>query len=73
MKPKNEWALVIGNIGTIEFHTNGFEAVRAYNDYVTMSKAAVGRASGETVTLFKNGDVHREYIGRYDIEDGGPF
>jgi len=60
---KNELALVVGNVGTFRYGSNGFEAVKDYNDYVKMSKANYGRVAGESVILFKNGEIHREHEG----------
>jgi hypothetical protein len=36
------------------------KTVKDYNEYVRQSKAAYGRASGEPVTLFRNGEIVRE-------------
>jgi len=69
MKVKHEWDLVVGNVGTFRYGSNGFEAVRDYNDYVRMSKDNYGRVSGETVILFRDGEVYREYLGILEVCD----
>lgn len=65
----NEYMLIVGNIGTVYTGHNGFEANTLFQSYVSASHAKHGRASGEDVTLFKNGEPHREYIGRYSREE----
>jgi hypothetical protein len=59
----NNWELVVGNIGSVYQGSNGFEANSRYQTYVGQSKAGYGRAAGESVTLFRNRDLWKEYIG----------
>ena len=61
---KNQYDLVVGNVGTVYTGTNGFEAIRDYNEYVRLSKDNYGRVGGEDVTLFKNGEPYKEYYSR---------
>jgi hypothetical protein len=58
---KNHWELIVGNLGTVYSGTDGFHAIVDFNEYVKMSKDGYGRVAGEPVTLFKNGEVHKEY------------
>lgn len=67
-KVKNDWQVVVGNIGTVYEGTNGFEALKTFRSYVKDSRTGYGKASGETVTMFKNGEIHRDYIGTIDQE-----
>ena len=55
--------VVVGNIGTV--YTGGCHrfADEHYSEYVTQSKTGYGRAGGEDVTILKNGEIVREYIG----------
>ena len=57
------YLLIVGNIGTVYRGTNGFEAMKQYGQYVALSKAPHGRASGENVTLFCDDEIKREFVG----------
>ena len=59
----NTWEVIVGNVGKIYSGTNGFEAIKEYNAYVHISKSGLGRAGGEDVILFKNGEPHKEFFG----------
>lgn len=69
MKTKNVWEVTVGNIGTV-YSGNGTEAKRVFASYREQSKAAVGRAGGESVTLWKNGEPVKEYTGALDVDAG---
>lgn len=58
-----KYQVIVGNIGTVYDGDNGFEANKQYNSYIGQSKAKFGRAAGETVTLMKDDDIHKEHIG----------
>lgn len=58
---KTQYEVIVGNIGTVFRGGNAAEARKTYAEYVCASEAPHGRASGETVTLFMNGDIHLEY------------
>ena len=55
--------VVVGNIGTVYSGTNGFEANKHYQTYCGKSKSSHGRAGGEDVTILRDGEIHREYVG----------
>ncbi len=59
-----EFSIVVSNIGTV---LQGLEseklAYEEYNEWVTASKEAYGRVSGEDVTLFRDGEIIEEHIG----------
>ena len=65
---KVNYTVIVGNIGTVYNGTNGFTAVKEYNSYIGLSKQPYGKASGESVTLLKDGEVYKEYIGTIDQE-----
>lgn len=60
---KHNYQVIVGNIGTVCEGTNGFEAIRTYNQYVKLSKDNYGLSAGEAVTLFRDDDIYREYYG----------
>lgn len=57
------YEILVGNIGSVFYGTNGFEAYAQFQVYCGLSKAYYGRASGEDVTLLKDGEIVKEYIG----------
>lgn len=58
----NYWEVVVGNVGFVYEGTNGFKARALYNQYVNISAThESSRAYNESVTLFKNGDIHKSY------------
>ena len=71
---KYQYTVTVGNIGNIQF-TNKQDAVKSFEDYKNQSRNGIGRASGETVTLFKNGEIIDEYMdcmGHFD-ENGDTY
>lgn len=67
--------IVVGNIGMVYNGIHLGEAMRAYSVYRKQSMSGVGRAGGESVYWFKNGELYREFIGdndvAHDTDDGG--
>jgi hypothetical protein len=59
---KNQYNLIVGNVGEIPYK-NKKNAMQNYNDYVLLSKKGKTRAAGESVTLFCNDEIIKEYIG----------
>jgi hypothetical protein len=61
-----KYSVIVVNIGEVYRGNNRSEADRTYREYVSLSKAIAGRASGEDVTLFGNlaPDILAEYHGR---------
>ena len=56
-------SVVVGNIGTV-YAGDSFSAAKwHYSEYVVQSKDNYGRAAGEDVTWFTDGEIHKEYIG----------
>lgn len=57
----NNYEVLVGNIGLVHAGPGYAVALRVFNDYKTLSKAGRGRAAGEAVTLFKNGEPFKEF------------
>ena len=58
---KSRYEVVVGNIGTVYQGSDEAEAHEQYRTYINDSTAGYGRVGGETVTLFKNGEIEEEY------------
>lgn len=56
-----EYEVVVGNLGIVYSGTDGRKAVTTYFEYIEISKAPHGRASGESVVLFADGEIVREF------------
>jgi hypothetical protein len=59
----HRYEVIVGNIGTVYDGASMSAASETYRDYVMMSKSERGRAGGESVTMFKDGDIVREHAG----------
>lgn len=57
------YEVIVGNIGTVHDGFNKAAALKDYTHYVTASKSPYGRASGEDVTLWRDGEIIKEHIG----------
>lgn len=53
----------VSNIGLVYAGDSEDDAREAYAVYVTQSKSFTGRAAGETVVLFAEGEVWAEFTG----------
>jgi len=60
---KHHWTVIVGNIGIVHDDVSDDEktAIDEFTSYVALSKSDDHRCSGETVTLMRDGEVHREY------------
>jgi RNA-splicing ligase RtcB len=56
----HKYEVIVGNIGTVYSGNDGDEAQRIHDVYVEQSQGGYGRASGETVTIMRNGDIYLE-------------
>lgn len=54
--------VVVGNLGQVYDGSNYMQARAVYAEYVRQSGAGIGRAAGEPVTMFHNGDIRCEYF-----------
>lgn len=61
MAKKSVYEVLVGGIGTVVRTYSRREAEGVYRDYVEASRADVGRAAGEAVALFMDGEPIREY------------
>lgn len=58
-----KYQVIVGNIGTVCDTDDRADAIDEYEDYVLFSEQGHGRASGEPVTLFEDGEIIREHEG----------
>jgi hypothetical protein len=65
----NKHQIIVGNIGTVYDGNLLKEAMITYSEYLKQSKAGYGKASGESVVWFIDGEPFKEYIGTIDSED----
>lgn len=63
MKRETVFEVVVGNIGTVYRGPLLKEALMAFGEYSRQSREGYGRASGEPVTLFKDGEEFRSHEG----------
>lgn len=59
-----EYEIIVGNIGRVYTTTNHHLAQQEFECWVHASKQEFGRAAGEQVTLFENGEPLEEYYGQ---------
>lgn len=59
-----KFQVIVGNIGTVIDTNSRREAEATYNEYVKQSESGHGRAGGESVTLWEDGDPIDEHIQR---------
>ncbi len=57
------YQVVVGNIGTVYDGLSREMAENSFKDYRELSRSGYGRAAGEMVTLFEDGDAIRIYDG----------
>ena len=65
---KNNYQVIVGNIGTVYSGGSKVIAFETFKEYVQQSKTRGMRASGETVVLLVNGEVEKEFIGSLSKE-----
>ena len=61
MPNSDNYVVIVGNIGLVHAGLSYDVALEIFNDYKTISKTGLGRAAGEAVTLFKNGEPFKEF------------
>lgn len=52
----SRYFLTVGNIGKVADDLSSREALNTFDDYICQSKSGKGRAAGESVLLFAEGD-----------------
>jgi hypothetical protein len=60
---KSDYLVIVGNVGDLGTFTSKKDAVKCYLDYLDASNAPYGRASGESVTLMRNGEIVCKHLG----------
>lgn len=53
----------VGNIGRVYEGDSLLEANKAWGEYRRQSEENYGRAAGESVTMYRDGEPMREYFG----------
>lgn len=64
-----QYEVIVGNIGTVYSGDKLGLAIKCYSDYRKLSKRDIGRASNESVVMFKDGEILHEHEGKG--EDNG--
>jgi len=62
-KKQVEFTVHCSNIGYVYRGTSPAEADKAFDEYKEQSDSGKGRAGGETVTMFWNGEAYKEHEG----------
>ena len=57
------YEVIVSNVGKVAEGDNAFKANTVYNTYVGQSKRGYGRVAGETVALYRNGELVKEFLG----------
>ena len=65
-----KFEVVVGNIGIVYSGNNFMVASCEFNSYVEQAKGDTGCAAGETVTMFHNGKIRREWLGQGKMVHG---
>jgi len=66
------YELYVDNVGNVWNGNNSEKAISLFNEYKQVSLSGFSRAGGETVTLFEDGDIIKEYIPEDSAEDYYP-
>jgi hypothetical protein len=64
-----KYEVCVGNIGRVYEGENPIEARRIYGKYRSQSESGLGRAGGEDVTLFKDGEPELEFSGQISRDE----
>ena len=59
----SDYEVIVGNVGTVYEGDSRYEANKAFNNYRESSRTTKGRAAGESVTMFLDGEPEREHQG----------
>ena len=66
---RTTYEVIVGNVGRVYEGTSKREADKVYHDYIEISRSGLGRAGGEEVTLFVDGEFADCYVPPYHDED----
>lgn len=64
-----KYQVIVGNIGQVWEGVNPIRANGVYGHYRKMSKANIGRAGGEDVTILTDGEPTTEYFGSINLPE----
>lgn len=64
-----QFEVIVGNIGTVYSGNSLKEVLKARSTYIKQSKSNYGKASGESVTVFKNSELWSEFVGLNDLQN----
>lgn len=67
--PSRIYEVYVNNIGRVHTGNNPVEANKHYGDYKRQSKSGQGRAAGEEVTLWVDGEPTRTYTPKGNDEN----
>jgi hypothetical protein len=68
-KTRYQWEVIAGNVGTIYNGRSKRDALNMFRTYCRKSRISEGKVAGEDVTVFKDGEIFREYRGHYTEEE----
>jgi hypothetical protein len=57
------YRVIVGNMGTVYNGDSKTQALNDFHYYADQSMLGIGRASGESVTMFENGEIFKEHLG----------
>lgn len=60
------WEITVSNIGVVYRSENGAEAFREFGEWKRLSESDFGRASGESVSLLRDGEIYFDHAGVSD-------
>ena len=67
------YEVLVGNVGRVMATNDRAEANKTFDAYVAKSRSNIGRAAGESVTLFADNEIRSEYLGElimyYFVDD----
>lgn len=58
-----KYQVYVGNIGMVYDGSDEAIAESKFQEYKKQSESNYGRAGGEDVTMMKNGEIFKEYVG----------
>jgi hypothetical protein len=65
---RSNYAVLVGNIGTAHTGNNRAQAIKEYREWKAISESNRGRAAGESVTLYCDGEPILEHLGTMEVE-----
>lgn len=64
------YEIYAGNVGSVHTGTNKKDALKVFKSYVADSKANYGRVAGESIHMFADDELVKEYVGTMEREWG---